>query len=209
MALTEPTPPHAVSLAYTNGLANFLKPGDPSPTVARSSQPQTQQVFALGLDDLINGGPLDKARFLGWRFLTGGRSGSALTAEVRATGPGGKPKLTGLSRGIGVTRSIHASADVRKLPQAEGHELRVLAIPGLLTEAFWLKAIPGESENDFVVPFLAAAKGLLVMHPYPAKDFLAAAQKLANQQREAAEVALRRQARKPKPQSLAAATSGD
>jgi hypothetical protein len=203
MALTEPTPPHAVSLAYTNGLANFLKPGDPSPAGDRSSQPQAQQVFVLGLDDL----PLDNARFLGWRFLTGGRSGSALTAEVRATGPGGQPKLTGLSRGTGVTRSIHAAADVRKLPQAEGHELRVLAIPGLLTEAFWLKAIPGESEDDFVVPFLVTPKELLLMHPYPAKDFLTTAQTLANQRRKAADVALGRKPREPKSKSLAAASS--
>ena len=186
MSLIEPNPPHAISLAYRTGFASFLKPGDSPLNADRSSQQHAQQVFVLELNDLIKGVELDEARLLGWRFLTGGRSGSALAAEVLAAGPDGQPKLTGLSRGPGATRSLHAAQDVRKLPEAEGRELRVLAIPGLLTEAFWLKAIPGKSKNDFVVPFLVTTNKLLVMSPYPATDFLATAQELASQRLEAA-----------------------
>lgn len=177
-SLVEPNPPHAVSLAYSTGIANFLKPGDPSLREKHPTQ-HAAQVFVLGLDDLSKGIQLNDAPSTGWRFLTGARSGSALIAEVLAAGPDGQPILTGVSRGPGVTRTLHASQDVRKLPEAQDRELQVLAIPGLLTEAFWLKAIPGKSTDDFVVPFLTTAKELLVMHAYEAGKFLALVQQLA------------------------------
>lgn len=180
MALTEPNPPHAVSLAYTTGIANFLKPTDLQIQTYRGRQ-HAQQVFVLGLNELAKGGQLKDARLLGWRFLSGGPSGNATTAEVLAAGSDGQPHLTGLSRGFAVARHLGASQDIGKLQEAEGRELRVVAIPGLLTEAFWLKAIPGKSKSDFVVPFLTTAKEFLAMKPYPAATFLATAQKLARE----------------------------
>jgi hypothetical protein len=179
MSLTEPNPPHAVSLAYATGIAKFLKPGDPSLRETHPGHHHAAQVFVLGLEDLSKGAELKNLPSLGWRFLTGARSGNALIAEILETGRDGQPKLTGVSRGPGVTRILHASQDLRKLPEAAGRELQILAIPGLLTEAFWLKAIPGKSKGDFVVPFLTTAKELLVMQAYEAEQFLAIAQKLA------------------------------
>jgi hypothetical protein len=210
MSLTEPHPPHAVSLAYATGIAKFLKPGDPSLTDTHPGHQHAGQVFVLGLDDLSKGMELKNAPSLGWRFLTGARSGSALIAEVLAAGPDGQPKLTGVSRGPGVTRTLHASQDVRKLPEGEGRELQVLAIPGLLTEAFWLKAIPGKSNDDFVVPFLTTAKELLVMHPYEAGKFLAIAQELANKRLAAKDLAPKPPKPEPAPntQVRTATTSG-
>lgn len=201
MSLTEPNPPHAVSLAYATGIANFLKPGDPSLRETHPGHQHAAQVFVLGLEDLSKGVELKNVRPLGWRFLTGARSGNALVAEILEAGPDGQPKLTGVSRGPGVTRTLHASQDVRKLPEAEGHELQVLAIPGLLTEAFWLRAIPGKSKDDFVVPFLTTAKELLVMHAYEAGKFLAIAQKLANKRLEGKDLAPKPAAKAPKPRA--------
>ena len=206
MSFTEPNPPHAVSLAYTTGIAKFLKAGDPSLTDTHPGHQHAAQVFVLGLEDLCKRVELKNARPLGWRFLTGARSGNALVADVLVVGPDGQPTLTGVSRGPGVTRTLHASQDLRKLPEAEGHELQVLAIPGLLTEAFWLRAIPGKSKNDFVVPFLTTSKELLVMRPYSPKEFLEIAKELAQKRLAGRDLAPARRSQAAKPKAKAAKT---
>lgn len=196
MSYTEPNPPHAVSLAYATGIANFLKPGDPPLAETRLGQMHAAPVFVLGLDDLSKGLRLENVRSIGWRFLTGSRSGNALVAEVLVPGPDGLPTLTGVARGPGVARVLQAAQDARKLPEAEGRELHVLAIPGLLTEAFWLKAIPGKSKTDFVVPFLTGSKALQVMRAYPVRKFLEIIQGLAKKRLDSKDLK-ERAARKP------------
>ena len=196
MSYTEPNPPHAVSLAYATGIANFLKPDDPSLAESRLGHVQAAPVFVLGLDNLSKGLELENVRSIGWRFLAGARSGNALVAEVLVPGPDGLPILTGVARGTGVARVAHAAQDVKKLPEAEGRELHVLAIPGLLTEAFWLKAIPGKSKTDFVVPFLTSSKTLHVMHAYPVQKFLEILQSLAKKRLDGKDLK-ERAARKP------------
>jgi hypothetical protein len=180
-------------------------------------------VYTIGLESLATNG-LKNARAIGWRFLTGAGSDSALSAMVGQCNESEVPKLTGLSRGPKVTAAVHAAGIVRNLPEAKGgeFELLVLTIPGLLLETFWLKTPPNGAETDCFVPFVTISSDLHPLRVYKRADFLKKVQTLAAKQLElhktAAEspsiaprrLALRGRARignqKPKAQATSAAS---
>ena len=114
----------------------------------------------------------------------GTRYGRAAYAYVETAG-GGAPEMASLSRGPEAKVALQAAQDLRKVKQvSEGnYELGVMTIPGLLTEAFWLKWIPSKGQpddasKDLMVPFFTA-QPLQPMLPYPVKEFLEKARELA------------------------------
>jgi len=82
--------------------------------------------------------------------VIGNRSGQALSATVS------QDKLVGLSRGPAVTAALNAARELRTLPEAanSAYQIRLLTIPGLLTESFWLKSLG--DKPDLIVPFATA-----------------------------------------------------
>lgn len=183
--LQQPAPPPSIQNTLDRNLAGFLKPGDPQlPDVQRVKR-TAQQVFSLGLQSLAQGGALRQtAAPTSWRFPIPARSGLFATVARR---PGEAPEFAGLSRGTQAARFVQASEDVAKLPQVadRDYEMRILALPGLLTECFWLKSIPENPGQDLIVPFATAQKELMPMHPYPAADFFQKASKLARERLDA------------------------
>ena len=80
--------------------------------------------------------------------------------------------MTSLSRDPLVGKAIQAIHEVESLPevQQQNYELQVLRIPGILTEAFWLKSLTGAP--DLIVPVLTRSRKLQVMRAYPWEEFL-------------------------------------
>jgi hypothetical protein len=143
----------------------FLQPGDPSPSDLRQQQ-YWQWTFTLGLEELAKDNAQLPGAPVGWQYVIGNRSGQALSATVDASN-----KLVGLSRGPAVTAALNAARELKTLPEAadSDYEIRLLTIPGLLTEAFWLKSLEGKP--DLIVPF-STAQELRLGHPYPIEKFL-------------------------------------
>jgi hypothetical protein len=186
--VNEPPTPAPIQRTFHRHLAAFLKPGDPSLPDSQRGLP-AQEVFSLGLKDLSEGKPIDEAASsVGWRFLIGSRSGNGLYATVSRS-DGEAPELAGVSRGPEAAAAVKAKQDVKKLPGAqEGqYNLCILAIPGLLTECFWLKWTPEDHTKDLVVPFVTAQEALMPMHAYTIKTFTEEAQRLAATRRAAFE----------------------
>jgi hypothetical protein len=175
MALLEPSAPNEVWWAFVSHVNQFLRPGDPALSDIQSGKQFAQQVFALGLNPLLEDPDLQNAKPGGWRFLTDTRSGQALSAEIKGGGDGA-PRMTGLSRGPRVSLALQAAIEVRKLPdvQRNDYELRVLAIPSLLTEAFWLRWASIQARgNDLFVPFYTMAKEVQTLVPFELPDLMA------------------------------------
>jgi hypothetical protein len=184
--LNEPTIPPVIRRTFDRNLAAFLRPDDPRPPDNERAIRPAQQVFSLGLEPLSNNQPIrDHAKAANWRFLIAAGSGKGLYATV--TRHDHEPaEFIGLSRGAQAAVAVQADQDLRKLPaaQAEKYNLCVLAIPGLLTEAFWLKWVaPDGTESDpskdLIVPFVTAQKQLMPMHPYSVEEFTIIAGPLA------------------------------
>jgi len=153
----------------------------------------TQAVYVVGLNDLVKSG-LAGAKLTSWRYLAGSALGHAAGGEVSLLGPGDTPRLNGLLYGPEVTVFVQ-SAD-RFLSQywqayddGDGeYELRILSIPGLLVEAFWLKCGSAQmgidsaassagygqtgAAADHLIPFLGSSRRLELMRDYPIEEFL-------------------------------------
>lgn len=178
--------PTAITRTLDRSLSGYLCPGDPSP--ARLGKPQpAQKVFSLGLDALAGGAtPAARATFVNWRFLINGSGGDGVYATV-APVDGGAPELTDVSRGHRAAVVLQSNRDVNKLAAVKEHDysLCTLAIPGLLTECFWLRWLPENPNQDLIVPFITALRELMPMHPYTIEQFSEITQPLAKKKLEA------------------------
>jgi hypothetical protein len=137
--------------------ADFAGPSDPSLNTLLYVHPEQhnmQVIYALGLQDLKESG-LREARKVGWRFLACSALRQAVAANL-AQVRDEAPQMTALTRGTEIASAIRAAQRVREFAPAKDtqneYELRVLKIPGILLEVFWLKARTG---SDLVVPYFA------------------------------------------------------
>jgi hypothetical protein len=180
MALLTPTPPPEVTTAFQEGLTTLLDgpnrgsagqityqhylggpPAIPSQAdvgfVSGAPPPghDPQQVFVLGLSDLVRQPGTAAARQDSWRLFAGNTQGKTCMGRVVQRSPGGW-KLTSCLWGDQVWSALLASQAIATLAAAlpADYELRVLRIPGINLEAFWLVAQPPAS-GDLVVPFQA------------------------------------------------------
>jgi hypothetical protein len=176
MSLIEPNPSPSAMLAVFARWKDFAGASDPSLDTLLYVYPEQhnmQVIYALGLEDLRASG-LQNARKVGWRFLAGSGLRQAVAANLAQTG-NEPPQMTALTRGPEIASAIRAAQRIRddfplvKDPQYE-YELRVLKIPGILLEVFWLKAKTG---GDLVVPYFALfCDKLNVMRVLQADEFL-------------------------------------
>jgi hypothetical protein len=172
MPLIQRTAPPELRSALATGVADFLNPNDRM-TVDLARTPIGLQIFTLGLNDIASGSGIQAAKPAGWRFLTGELLGDVAAAEVFQPSSGTlAARMTSFSRDPIIAGALRAIQEVETLPevQAAQYELQVLRIPGLLIEAFWLKA--PDPAASLIVPVLTRARELQAMHPYTVAEFL-------------------------------------
>jgi hypothetical protein len=115
-----------------------------------------QQVFTLSLNDLASGAGTAAAKSVAWRFFAGTVPAKTVLGHCSQDAMTGLWKLTDISYGDRVWNMLDASQRLDNhsgVPQGNTYTLRVLTIPGLLVEAFWLVA--GSAGDDLVVVFPA------------------------------------------------------
>jgi len=124
---------------------------------------EPQQVFVLGLGDAANQA-IGSAVPAGWRLFAGNQKYKIVMGRVKqATSATTGWKLTATYHGDPVTNRdrvwdvLEASNQLLLLPEVQtaDYELRVLTLPGLNLETFWLVA-QAAGASDLVVPFPAA-----------------------------------------------------
>jgi hypothetical protein len=197
MALLKPTPPPEVTTAFQEGLITLLDgpnqgsagritdqyyvggpPAIPSQAdvgfVSGAPPPghDPQQMFILGLSDLATQPGTAAARQDGWRLFAGTSQGKTCLGRVVQRPPSGW-KLSSCFWGDRVWTALLASQALGSVAAVlpGDYELRVLRIPGLNLEAFWLVAQPPRS-GDLVVPFQASIPGLIRSGTIAIGDFL-------------------------------------
>jgi hypothetical protein len=175
MSLIEPNPSPSAMLALFARWEDFAGPSDPSLNTLLYVHPEQhnmQVIYALGLQDLMASG-FKNARKVAWRFLASSALRQAVAANLAQVGDEA-PQMTALTRGAEIASAIRAAQRVREFPPAKDpqyeYELRVLKIPGVLLEVFWLKAKTG---SDLVVPYFALfCDKLNVMRVLQVDEFL-------------------------------------
>jgi hypothetical protein len=193
MPLREPQPSRATKKAFQDGLAEMIRLGRAPKDLPKEGFPL--RTYVLGLQDIVKGKGVDRAKPILWDFLVAGDSGSAVLVAV-ADPPGKKlPKMTSLTREPAAAEEVQAAQQVEKLSPVRRHryELRRLRISALSIHAFWLKSLE-KGETDLAVPHHAIREKLKRMRPYPMEQFLSVVRPIA-EKRLAAEAALRRKSK--------------
>jgi hypothetical protein len=195
--LITPVPPVASATAFSTGLPMFLS-GAPGivkenylganprvPTFAQVSggAATPQPVFQLSLNEAANNTGTINPPSAGWRFFIGHGVTETVLGRVVQVPPSNTWKLTGVFYGERVSAALVASQDLVHLPDVatNDYELRLLAIPGLNLEVFWLVA-QSAGAVDLIIPF-PATQHVIPMPPslnaYSIVTFLALIRPLA------------------------------
>jgi hypothetical protein len=146
--------------AFQTGLLHFSELGRLRRQLA--VHPRTQPIHVFGLRDVlarerVMGAP---GKPVSWRYFAGVDIEAPVAGDVDVSTP---PKVTGMRFGPHVRAALEATQRLEEFAQADNTpwQLRLLRIPGLLTEAFWM-TLP-----DDLAPDNANAKGsLIVLAPY-------------------------------------------
>jgi hypothetical protein len=148
-----------------------------------------QPLFLLGLKEIAENAGVKAAKPAGWRFFAGRREGAIVMGKLSIRIPSEGWKLTAGNYGDRTWAVYQATLALEQLPQVKeaDYDLRVLVIPGLNLEGFWLVAQPPKSGNpvlpDLVVPFPAMPdQPIVAIHRdpvYTMAEFLATIRPLA------------------------------
>jgi hypothetical protein len=165
--------------AFARGVRDFLGRDAPLVEVLRQAEPfpEPVPVFTLTLADLLDQSRDLQPKSAGWRFMTADESGNPVVGEVTATGREA-PQMTSLSTDDRMRDTVRLTREIPESPRMQqDHELRMLRMPGVLVDAFWLKSSsPG---NDFYIPALTCTDDLTVGEFYSTESFFAAVRPLA------------------------------
>jgi hypothetical protein len=181
MPVIEPDASGDSILAFQQGIAMAIAsnqmPGLPGP----SPTYRAQEVYYLGLTELVASGDIRLAQPVAWRYLTTGPTGQSYTADVTQS-TGSAPVMASLSYGPAIEKTLDASRLILTLDSlpASNFTLRVLAIPGIQLEAYWLVS-SASAGTDLVVPYLTLSPQLPWMEVFPRDQFQVLARKLALQ----------------------------
>jgi hypothetical protein len=195
MLITPATPP-AAAAAFHSALPKFLAnaPGltsqsylgaptyIPPPDLVGPAH-NSQQVFLLTLNEAaFNNGSINPPS-AGWRFFGGTSPNDTILGRTIQVLPSNAWKLAGVFYGDRVYQALTLSMHLEAFAQAanEEYELRLLALPGLNLEAFWLASQTAGSP-DLVAPFPQKTGQLIQVLQgdfYPMASFLALIRPLA------------------------------
>ena len=169
MEIIRLNPSDRVRQALAAGVDNFSSLLDPALVDAlRKSEglpvySLTRQSVATGGDGIMGVIPR------GWRFMVQAenRAGAGHIREL----PDDTAKMSRVSEGDAVLRAIEICNGLENLSEVPKncYELRILKVPSVPIEVFWLRA---EDGNDVVVPFGSATATLENGRAYPLSKFL-------------------------------------
>jgi hypothetical protein len=140
------------------------------------SQYLPHQVYALRMDRLAEGRPLEEARLLSWRYIVGGTPDSLLSADVRV-GAEQEHIFSALSQGRIANETV-TQLDKVAADQSFSQEKftpRVLQVFGLMFAALWLHRQGAEDfKDDIFIPLPGVSDPLIAGEKY-SRDNLAKA----------------------------------
>ena len=152
MAFIAPKPPQqALDAMHSTFLDLSRNRAFRTPALRNATGPlqltEPQQVFTLGLSDLVAGKGLDAARPTGWRYLVQEGDNVLASAETVA-GPGGEQVFSAFNESRFVDSSAQALRAVGESPEVAqgGFELRLLNVPGLYVQALWFHGTQGKGD---------------------------------------------------------------
>lgn len=188
MNLIWQTPPASV-LKVARSVTNFVPRHDRRWAGTASSvrgEGWVERVFWADIQSVLDKPIPEAARSAGWRFLSADAGRELSAVYVNDQDPA-NPKLTSVSHGVRLRPYFDS---VRQIDQiAEEHPapdqcfVRVLTIPCLLIETFWMSPESANSgATDWVVPFRSMVPGLAEMEVVTADEFLAVCRPVAQRQ---------------------------
>jgi hypothetical protein len=169
MAIIRPEPPPKAREAFATALPAFLSRDEKSDVLRTNFAGDShkipslddlgdaeegdhlhdpQQIFVLGLTDVAKNAGAKAAKPNGWRFFAGRPPGRTVLGKV-ACRAGFGWKLTAAYYDDYPTRVLQAMGSFPRVGTAD-YELRVLAVPGLNLEVFWLAA-RNPKDDDLVM----------------------------------------------------------
>jgi hypothetical protein len=180
------TIPADVKKALQDGLPSFRAFNSTDATLRQTllQATQGQQVFTIGVPDVLSGGKgLQGAKLSGWRVAVG-NPGAAIAADIYMLERGGKyPLPNGVARLACIRQgppieqmlqtitSITAPVLAAQLP-AEPFNVQLLIMPGLFTEALWLQPQTAGPTPSFIVPFHTLVGGLQLNYAYTEQQLI-------------------------------------
>jgi hypothetical protein len=175
------TPPE-VRQAFVEGLEILLDPEDTGGDTLRKAPPPGVQIFTLTLDDLVKPNWQERVKRAGWLFLGTDANGRAVAGDVVRVSDKNTHELTSLSRDpvLNDAAEIFRRERQRDRGSKESFTMTLLRIPGILTEALWLRANDPNGTDRFV-PILTSTPNLKAGEEYPVTVFLPEVQRLVEQ----------------------------
>jgi hypothetical protein len=160
-------------------LTAFAGPDDPL-TVSLSTdnwpgRSAVHRVHYAGLQTLTGLKELDENKLgpVGWRFFAAGHAAEGVASACMTTSgsPGAPAKVMAITRGPAPAEVLNSTELLNELSDLTGnpnnqYELRVLRMPSLGIEVFWLKAV-SDGLVDLIVPYGWIPANWNLAHPSP------------------------------------------
>jgi hypothetical protein len=161
--LTAPTPSDGWMQKLRTSLAAFATPNGPFTAALYDENGPGRHachcVYSVGLQTVKDLKKLDGInKPFCWRFFADGQTTTPMATSCFATHElnGLSAKVIAAMQGPEVADVLASAEQLNRLSQVSDpnyqYELRVLRIPGLCIEAFWLKSLSAERE-DLIVPY--------------------------------------------------------
>jgi len=148
------------------------------------SKLKPHRIYALRLDRLAEGRPLEEAQFLSWRYIVGGAPDSLLSADVRVAAED-KHVFSAFSQSRIANETV---AQLEKVITDKSFSQgtfppRLLRVFGLMFAALWLHRPEAEDfKDDIFIPLPGASDPLTAGEKYFRNDLAKALHEEAKQQ---------------------------
>lgn len=170
MANKIPAPPQPFLDALQRGIGDFVNSSDPFRERFLMAPAAGVPIFTLTLSDVADGNWAAAAPS-GWRLVVGEETGSFALAEIAAGKRHPQPRMVSLSQDPRVadfSKRLQEIQQTEPFTSMQDVELRLLRIPALLVEAFWLRSPDGN--DNVVVPIMAPSN--VERRPFRIDEFL-------------------------------------
>ncbi len=172
-----PEPPYQAAEAVQSAFREFAEHRTfRSPALRSATGPlqltTPQQVFTLGLADLVAGRGLEAAKSTGWLYLVQEGNKILASAEAVRTGTGDDYIFSAFNEGRFVTSIADAIRTAWELAEVQRGfvELRLLRVPGLYVMVLWLHKAQGT--GDLLIPLAPSPVEAPTGRPVPAAQLL-------------------------------------
>ena len=161
---------------FRKGLSDFIETDDPA---ARFTRTSGVPVFTLDLQPVLTRRGLESVQKAGLRIFAGIPERDFMAGDLAERD--GDLRLVSFSRDrklIDQFNHLEAIGELDELKGEEQFELRLLRIPAVLVDAFWL--VSAAESKEFIVPIRTPDKNIELMRPYSVTEFLERIIPLAN-----------------------------